>query len=289
MKNNVYKIILITMIALVSMIIAASANTATIDGTYNEGVVTINVSGVGINDEVFLLAVPANQKLSEIENKSNPNTLVKYVEQKTADDGSATFTFATDTENIDVYLSYSSMRLTDAVLLKEFGTSLINEPTVDTTNSKLYTSVFTLEGFQRIFIKLTEGAGQWMPTHSDAESAIFYSAESQNYEGIIKSTAADIDTALGELSWKNVAPTADQTIAMYGDMTGDGIINILDFADISSLNSETVKENYGSAKDYLTADVDGNGSLNILDFVQLKAYIDSQVTGETYTFAKSTN
>ena len=40
MKNNVYKIILITMIALVSMIIAASANTATIDGTYNEGVVT---------------------------------------------------------------------------------------------------------------------------------------------------------------------------------------------------------------------------------------------------------
>ena len=298
MKKNLLKVLSVALIALVAMtVVAAADTTATIDGSYSSGTVTITVSGVGTTDEVSLIVVAADQDLGEIATSEDPGSIIKFIEQKTAASGTVTFTFTSNTEDIDVYSGYSSMGVSDTVLHKEFRSSSSGgdgegeggevtptTPTVDTANSKLYTNAYTLPEFQRILIKLTGEAGQWMPTHSNADSAIFYSTESQAYEGLIKSTAADITAALAELTWSNVAPTADQIIAMYGDMTGDSRINILDFAAISELNKKTNLQEYGEKKQYLTADVDGNGTLNILDFVQLKNYTTASANGQSYTF-----
>ena len=289
MKKNLLKVLLLTTVAIVAMMVVASANTATIEGTYSNGTVTITVSGVGATDEVSVLAVPADQDLSAIASSNNPIEIVKHVDQKTAAGGTVSFKFTSDTEEFDVYSGYSSMGVSDAVLLKEFRSSAGGEdpvvaPTVDAANSKLDKSAYTLPDFQRILIKLTGEAGQWMPKHSNADSAIFYSTESNNYEGLIKTAAADLTAALAEISWDKTAPTADQTIAKYGDMTGDGIINILDFAKVSALNKKTAQANYGDKKDYLTADADGDGILNVLDLAQLKKYTTANAKGESYTF-----
>ena len=297
MKKNLLKVLSVALIALVAMtVVAAADTTATIDGSYSSGTVTITVSGVGTTDEVSLIVVAADQDLGEIATSEDPGSIIKFIEQKTAASGTVTFTFTSNTEDIDVYSGYSSMGVSDTVLLKEFRSSSSGgdseggedvtptAPTVDTTKSWLSTSNFTFEGFQRIFVKLTEGNGAWMPAHNDANSSIYYSTEREGYDGLIKSTAADLTAALAELTWSNVAPTADQTIVKYGDMTGEGTINILDSAKVKKLIKNLSLNIYGTHKEFLTADTTGDGFINVLDSAQLKKHIKATTLESAYTF-----
>lgn len=264
MKKNLCKTLALCLVMLMAFSVAASAATISRDTSATD-TVTISVAGVGASDEVTLLVVPTGADLASITAER-----IIYIDQTTAGaDGNATFTFATPTGKFDAYSGFTTMNVADGALSDtdkgDTPDPGVDTPTIDATKTKMYARAFDLEGYKRIFVKLTEENGQWMPAHKDAGSAIYYSTEREGYDGLIKSEAADINAALAELTWTKAAPTEEQIIAKYGDLTGDGRVNVLDIARVKKLIL-----NSGTAKQYLLSDATGDGRANVLDIAQIK-------------------
>lgn len=269
MKKNLLKVLSLAIVAVMAMSCVAFA--AGVEGTYTDGTVTATVTGIGATDEVTILVVPAGTDLAAVTSAD-----IIYIDQVTATEGTATFTFSTGdaAEKVDIYSGYTSMDVTSGALSDIYEEIVEPEPTapeLDMEKTKMYTNTVELSGYKRIFVKLAETeAGDWMPAHSDADSAIYYSTEREGYDGLIKTTAADITAALAELTWENVAPTADQTIAMYGDLTGDGRVNASDYGHIKRKIKGT--QAY-TIKDYLTGDTTNDGKVNASDYGAIKRKI----------------
>ena len=274
MKKNLFKVLSLVLVALFAMTCVASA--AAVEGIYTDGTVTATVTGIGTTDEVTILVVPHGTELASVQ----PADII-YIDQVTAANGTATFSFASSTEEIDIYSGYTSMDVAAGALsdIYEVVVPPVVEPTapeIDMEKTKMYTAAkaFNLDGYKRIFVKLVEGNGAWMPAHVDADSAIYYSTEREGYDGLIKTTAADITAALAELTWENAAPTDEQTIAMYGDLRVDGKINVLDTARLKKM----IQNKEGSLKEYLVGDTNNNAGINVLDTAQFKKFIQKAIT-----------
>lgn len=271
MKKNLCKTLALCLVMLMAFSVAASAATISRDTSATD-TVTISVAGVGASDEVTLLVVPAGADLASITAER-----IIYIDQTTAGaDGNATFTFATPTGKFDAYSGFTTMNVADGALSDtdkgDTPDPGADTPTIDTAKTKMYARAFDLEGYKRIFVKLTEENGQWMPAHKDADSAIYYSTEREGYDGLIKSEAADINAALAELTWTKVAPTDDEIIKMYGDLNGDGKITVLDIAKVKRIIGR-----YGTDaltnKEYLVGDTNADSKVTVLDIARIKRYI----------------
>ena len=291
MKKNLLKVLSLTLIAVMAMTVIGSA--ATITRGTEGAATTVTVAGVGTGDEVTLLVVPAGLALDKIDlTDADTSNDIIFIDQVTANGTTASFKFTTAVEKYDLYSGYSTMDVAAGALSdlapaggEEGGDDpVVTAPTVETAKI-VKADAFGLTGFTRIFVKLEEGQnGLWMPAHSAADSAIYYSTERVGYDGLVKTDATTIENILTELTWANVAPTADQTIAMYGDMTGEGTINILDSARVKKLINKIGAGESSDAKEYLTADATGESVINILDSAQLKKYIRALGSGESYAF-----
>lgn len=270
MKKNLCKTLALCLVMLMAFSVAASAATISRDTSATD-TVTISVAGVGTSDEVTLLVVPAGADLASITAEK-----IIYIDQTTAGtDGNATFTFATPSEKFDAYSGFTTMNVADGALSDtdkggDTPDPGKDTPTIDTTKTKMYDKAFNLAGFKRIFVKLTEENGEWMPAHSDENSTIYYSTEREGYDGLIKSEAADINAALTELTWTKVAPTEDQIIAKYGDLTGDGKVN---GADTIVIKNYVLKKATFSNKELITADTTNDSSVNGRDTIEIKQFV----------------
>ena len=250
MKKNLCKTLALCLVMLMAFSVAASAATISRDTSATD-TVTISVAGVGASDEVTLLVVPTGADLASITAER-----IIHIDQTTAGaDGNATFTFATPTEKFDAYSGFTTMNVADGALSDtdkgDTPDPGADTPKIDTTKSHIMDEAFELGGFKRIFVKLTEENGQWMPAHKDADSAIYYSTEREGYDGLIKSDAADLAAALTELTWTKVAPTEEQTIKMYGDLSDDD--QAFDIYDMGEIQKHIIEKITFNKKQLLTA------------------------------------
>lgn len=280
MKKTFFKVLALTLTLVMAMSIAVQAAPALVKNDAVDGVVTVNVTDVAATDEVTLLVVKAGTALSDVVADD-----IYYIDQATAVDGAALFSFAIDTEEFDVYSGYSSMAV-DSLPLSDIYEAGGDDPVVpddpegpvvDEAASKLYTSKtpYGLTGYRRVFIKLTEENGAWTPTHADADSAIFYAPEVEGYDGLVKTTSEDLTAILDEITWANEAPSAEATITKYGDADGNGSITI---GDTASLVSVIRKKTSYNLKQNLIADADDNASITIGDTAQVVAMIRKKLT-----------
>ena len=286
MKKTFFKVLALTLTLIMAMSFAVQAAPA-LDKTAADGVVTVNVTDVAATDEVTLLVVKAGTSLSEVVAED-----IYYIDQATAVDGAALFSFAIDTEEFDVYSGYSSMAV-DALPLSAIYVAggddpvvppVAEGPVVDMDKSKLYTTnnPYGLEGYKRVFIKLTEENGAWTPAHADADSAIFYAAQVEGYDGLVKTTSADLTSILDEITWTEEAPSAEATIAMYGDASGDGKISAADYANIKRNINRAITYDL---KQNLVADASDDGKISAADYAAVKRFINRAIT----EFAAQTN
>lgn len=278
MKKNLCKTLALCLVMLMAFSVAASAATISRDTSATD-TVTISVAGVGASDEVTLLVVPTGADLASITAER-----IIYIDQTTADaDGNATFTFATPTGKFDAYSGFTTMNVADGALSDtdkgDTPDPGADTPTIDTAKSFMYDSAFKMKGFKRVFVKLTENNGQWMPTHKDTDSAIYYSTEREGYDGLIKSDAGDIATALTEFTWKKTSPTDDQTIKMYGNVNGDKKISAGDYMMIVDIFMGETEED-PTIKDLLTADVSNDSKISASDYMA----IVEKIMDDAYVF-----
>lgn len=274
MKKNLCKTLALCLVMLMAFSVAASAATISRDTSATD-TVTISVAGVGASDEVTLLVVPTGADLASITAER-----IIYIDQTTAGaDGNATFTFATPTDKFDAYSGFTTMNVADGALSDtdkgDTPDPGADTPTIDTTKSHIMDEAFELEGFKRIFVKLTEENGQWMPAHKDADSAIYYSTEREGYDGLIKSNAADLAAALTELTWTKVAPTEEQTIKMYGDLSDDD--QAFDIYDMGEIQKHIIEKITFNKKQLLTADTYYDGAIDIYDMGEIQKVIIEKI------------
>lgn len=274
MKKNLCKTLALCLVMLMAFSVAASAATISRDTSATD-TVTISVAGVGASDEVTLLVVPAGADLASITAER-----IIHIDQTTAGaDGNATFTFAIPTDKFDAYSGFTTMNVADGALSDtdkgDTPDPGADTPTIDTTKSHIMDEAFELEGFKRIFVKLTEENGQWMPAHKDADSAIYYSTEREGYDGLIKSNAADLAAALTELTWTKVAPTEEQTIKMYGDLSDDD--QAFDIYDMGEIQKHIIEKITFNKKQLLTADTYYDGAIDIYDMGEIQKVIIEKI------------
>lgn len=267
MKKNLCKTLALCLVMLMAFSVAASAATISRDTSATD-TVTISVAGVGASDEVTLLVVPAGADLASITAER-----IIHIDQTTAGaDGNATFTFATPTDKFDAYSGFTTMNVADGALSDtdkgDTPDPGADTPTIDTTKSHIMNDAFDMEGYKRIFVKLTEENGQWMPAHKDADSVIYYSTEREGYDGLIKSDAADLAVALTELTWTKAAPTEEQTIKMYGDLSDDD--QAFDIFDISEIQEYMLGIKDFTVKQILTADTAYDGYIDVFDISEIQ-------------------
>lgn len=267
MKKNLCKTLALCLVMLMAFSVAASAATISRDTSATD-TVTISVAGVGASDEVTLLVVPTGADLASITAER-----IIHIDQTTAGaDGNATFTFATPTDKFDAYSGFTTMNVADGALSDtdkgDTPDPGADTPTIDATKSHIMNDAFDMEGYKRIFVKLTEENGQWMPAHKDADSVIYYSTEREGYDGLIKSNAADLAAALTELTWTKVAPTEEQTIKMYGDLSDDD--QAFDIFDISEIQEYMLGIKDFTVKQILTADTAYDGYIDVFDISEIQ-------------------
>ena len=255
----VVMLVCISMVAMAAPAITSNPVAGT--GSYTT---TVNVTGVGSSDEVSLLVVKAGTDLTKLVAGD-----VLYIDQATAASGAASFEFVTTTNAFDVYSGYSTMALTDNPLNVKYNGTVVTGPSMDATKSKLYTSTspFGLAGCRRIFIKLTNENGSWIPAHSGEGSEIYYSTELEGYDGIVKTTAADLAAIFAEISWTQGTPSADATIAKYGDVSGDGKFTAADYASVRKSLLKTVTY---STKQNLIADTSDDAKITAADYAAVR-------------------
>jgi len=271
MNKKISKLIAILVVML--MIITSVAVAApTIGGEFAESngtyTTTIVVKGVGSADKVTLLVVKSGTNLEDFTSED-----ILYVAQKKATSGVANFEFVTQTQQFDVYSGYSTKPRTDAPLSYIYETA----PSLNSTDSEIASASapFGIEGCKRVFIKLTNNNGNWVPVHSGEGSEIYYSTELQGYDCLIKTNATDIGAIYNEITWTRGTPTAQNTIEKYGDVTGDGNINTEDYVSLrkSLLGSVTYTN-----KQKLTADVSGDSVVKTADYIAVRRRILEAIT-----------
>lgn len=286
MKKTFFKVLALTLTLVMAMSIAVQAAPALVKNDAVDGVVTVNVTDVAATDEVTLLVVKAGTALSDVVADD-----IYYIDQATAVDGAALFSFAIDTEEFDVYSGYSSMAV-DSLPLSDIYEAGGDDPVVpddpegpvvDEAASKLYTSTspYNLTGYRRVFIKLTEENGAWTPAHADADSAIFYAPEVEGYDGLVKTTSTELSAILDEITWTEAAPSTEATIAMYGDVSGDKKISAADYASIK----KKIKGATYTLYQNLVADTNDDTKITAADYAQIK----KNIKDKTYEFVSVTN
>lgn len=274
MKNTFFNVLALTLTLIMAMSIAVQASPELVKGDAVDGVVTVNVTGVSATDEVTLLVVKAETDLSTVVAED-----IYYIDQATAVEGAAEFSFAIDTAEFDVYSGYSSMAV-DALPLSALYTAggeggeggddpVVEGPTVDMEKSKLYDSTrpYSLTGYRRVFIKLTEENGAWTPAHADADSAIFYAPEVNGYDGLVKTTSADLTSVLNEITWENEVPSTEATIAKYGDVNGS---NRFDGDDYMAISKAALRKITLTLKQCLVADVNDDTRFSGDDYMDIQ-------------------
>ena len=111
MKKILCSIIAITVVMMMTCTVAFAAEiNSSKDGTK----LTVTVTGLTAGEESTLLAVDAGTALADV---ANDTTKIYYIDQVTATDGTATYTF--DVENagdIDIYSGYATMAADDKPL-----------------------------------------------------------------------------------------------------------------------------------------------------------------------------
>lgn len=232
---------------------------------------TVNVTGVGASDEVSLLVVKAGTDLTKLVAGD-----VLYIDQATAASGAASFEFVTTTNAFDVYSGYSTMSLTDNPLNVKYDGAVVTGPSLDATKSKLYSGTpFSMTGYKRVFIKLTNENGSWIPAHSAEGSEIYFSTELQGYDGLVKTTAADLAAIFAEISWTQGTPSAEATIAKYGDVNGN---NRVDAGDFGQLRKSIARQVELTNKQKLTGDVDDNARIGTTDYGAVRQFIGKKIS-----------
>jgi len=235
-----------------------------ISGDYTQGSgtfsTTVNIKDVGISDKVTLIVVKQGTDLTNFESDD-----ILYIAQKKPVSGNASFQFVTTTEKFDVYSGYSIKPRTDAPLDLKY----LSDPELNNSESELSanTAPFGIEGCKRIFIKLTNNNGEWIPEHSGEGSEIYYSTELNGYDGIVKTNATDIGAIFSEITWTRGKPGLDATISQYGDISGDGNISAEDYVSIRKYMLGTVKY---SIKQNLSADVSGDSTIKAIDYISIR-------------------
>ncbi len=261
------------MLVCVSMVaMAAPAISSTPVESSGSVSTTVNVTGVGASDEVSLLVVKAGTDLAKLAVSD-----VLYIDQATATStGAAEFTFVTTTKAFDVYSGYSTMALTDNPLDVKYDGTVPTGPSMDAAKSKLYSGTpFSMTGYKRVFIKLTNENGSWVPAHSGEGSEIYYSTELQGYDGIVKTTAADLAAIFGEISWTAGTPSAEATIAKYGDTDGN---NRIASQDYTAIKKAVQKKTTLTTKQMLVSDVDDNNRIASQDYTAVKKFVQKKIT-----------
>lgn len=233
---------------------------------------TVNVTGVGASDEVSLLVVKAGTDLTKLVAAD-----VLYIDQATAASGAASFEFVTTTNAFDVYSGYSTMSLTDNPLNVKYDGAVVIGPAMDAAKSKLYTSTspFGKSGCRRVFIKLTNDNGNWIPAHDGEGSEIYYSTELQGYDGIVKTTAADLAAIFGEIRWTQGTPSKEATIAKYGDVDENGRVAAQDYGVLKQAVQRKVTL---TLKQSLISDVDDNTRIAAQDYGEVKNMVQRKIT-----------
>ena len=226
-------------------------------GTYST---TVNVKDVATSEKVTLIVVKQGTDLTNFESED-----IFYIAHKKPVDGNATFQFVTTTEKFDVYSGYSIKPRTDAPL----GLPYLSAPEINASESEVSsnTAPFGIEGCKRIFIKLTNNNGEWIPAHNGEGSEIYYSTELGGYDGLIKTTSTDIGAIFNEITWTRGTPGLDATISQYGDVSGDGNISAEDYISIRKYMLGAVKY---SIKQTLSADVSGDSSIKAIDYIAIR-------------------
>lgn len=282
MKNTFFKVLALTLTLVMAMSFAVQAAPALEKGNAVDGVVTVDVTDVAATDEVTLLVVKAGVSLSSVVADD-----IYYIDQTTAADGAATFSFSIDTEEFDVYSGYSSMAVDSLPLSALYATGGGEEggddpvvpakPTVDEAKSYIYDleDPYDYVGYKRVFIKLTEENGAWTPAHSGEGSAIFYSIEREGYDGLVNTTSAELNAILDEITWVNEAPSDEAIIAMYGDVYEDELIDADDYSQIKKhfLGKITLDK-----REALIADVYVDGLLDADDYSEIKKFFLEKIT-----------
>lgn len=277
MKNTFFKVLALTLTLIMAMSIAVQAAPALVKGDAVEGVVTVNVSGVAATDEVTLLVVKAGTSLADVVADD-----IYYIDQATAVDGAAAFSFAIDTEEFDVYSGYSSMAVDSNPLSDIYETEVEppvgdDKPVIDMEESYIYDleDPYDFVGFKRVFIKLTEENGAWTPAHSDEESAIFYSVEREGYDGLVNTTSEELDAILDEITWEKEAPSYEATIVMYGDLSDDEWVDADDYVEIQKnvLGKVTF-----DIKANISADVYTDGWIDADDYVEIQKFVLDKIS-----------
>lgn len=262
----VVMLVCISMVAMAAPAITSNPVAGT--GSYTT---TVNVTGVGSSDEVSLLVVKAGTDLTKLVAGD-----VLYIDQATAASGAASFEFVTTTNAFDVYSGYSTMALTDNPLNVKYEGAVVTGPTVDKTASYVYDldDPYDYVGYSRVFIKLTENNGKWTPVHSGEGSAIFYATEREGYDGLVNQTGT-IDEIISNITWTEAVPSADATIAMYGDIYEDELI---DSDDEIMIKQAFLEEIVFTVKQNLISDVYTDGLIDSDDEIEIKKFFLEQIT-----------
>ena len=272
MKKMLFSLVMVfVMIAMLSTVAFAAAQISgkpveTSKGVYST---TINVAGVGASDTVTLLVVEAGTDLTDFDSED-----ILYVAQKKATSGSANFEFVTSTKAFDVYSGYTTKPRTESPM----DIIHVSGPQMDSENSKLYTSTspYGKSGYRRVFIKLTNDEnGNWVPVHSGEGSEIYYSTELSGYDGLVKTSASELGAIFEEITWTEGAPSADQTIAKYGDADGNGRVALQDYGVVKKAVQKTVTL---TTKQLLVSDVDDNARIALQDYGAVKNFVQKKIT-----------
>lgn len=281
MKKTFFKVLALTLTLVMAMSIAVQAAPALVKNDAVDGVVTVNVTDVAATDEVTLLVVKAGTALSDVVADD-----IYYIDQATAVDGAALFSFAIDTEEFDVYSGYSSMAVDSLPLssIYEVGgddpvvPDPVEGPEVDTEASYIYDmeDPYDYVGYKRVFIKLAEENGAWTPAHNNADSAIFYSIEREGYDGLVNTTSEELNAILDEITWAEEAPSYEATIVMYGDLSDDEWVDADDYVEIQK---NVLGKVMFDIKANISADVYTDGWIDADDYVEIQKFVLDKISG----------
>lgn len=282
-KNKLLALVLAGTMIMVSSVTAFASVTiglVTVDPVVEGNIVTVTVPYTATEDvkQVTLLVTNGSEILAA--DDSN----ISYIDQQDGTVGSFTFkvdkTVLAAAQTNELYIKMGGTGLTGAIAYGDAvtvdGPVPTQGPSINTTKTKVYskTDALGFVGYRRIFVKLNSEAGQWIPTHSDANSVIAYSAEREGYDGLVKTTATTIEGIMSEITWAAGTPTV--RINKYGDYNNSNSINIADTAQLKKMILKTVSLTPLHA---MTFDTDVNSTLNIADTANIKKYILGTLAG----------